>query len=482
MVCENTACPEVVPLPSPTADTTTDPNIVIATLPGAEDREATGSSTPQPLISEAIDDKIKKTTKPLGFHFPSPNTVAYDVCQTKYVGHEVLERAAVSELETHGELFSELVRAWKRGNDAYGVRTQALCIDLDMDQLHTPKFQAVLALLVLQYNRHRPGHHRSCFKIKIKATCRYNLPMDANMLTTLIINNMEFDKFGNVIFLGDGVLPGQSGILATDDGDTSTVPMDIDTVPLAAIADDSAAVPMSFSQMPLIHVLKLEDITSMSLDIHRQIGSEYINRYNPIVMMTFGWNNDMTTMFTSPGIIHYITNYVSKAPDAGATGAATIRAFRLTVSKRQREAAARHAEAQRFASVSAGDTTNPFEIEASHPTEAPSEQQLSQRTVIATLLGVNRTQEVGQNIVAYSALFKTTHLHSHEHTIVQVPQMLAFLRGEPVSGVMSRVSPLVFTSNEVDGNDADTLAEATFLLHGDDDGAGVDAKEDPASE
>ena len=60
--------------------------------------------------------------------------------------------------------------------------------------------------------------------------------------------------------------------------------------------------------------------------------------------------------------------------------------------------------------------------------------------------------------------------------------MCKFLRGEPVSGVMSRVSPLVFTSNEVDGNDADTLAEATFLLHGDDDGAGVDAKEDPASE
>jgi hypothetical protein len=62
--------------------------------------------------------------------------------------------------------------------------------------------------------------------------------------------------------------------------------------------------------------------------------------------------------------------------------------------------------------------------------------------------------------------------------------MLALLRGEPVSGVMSRVSPLVSTSNEVDENDADTLAEATFLLHGDDDddGVGVDAEEDPASE
>jgi hypothetical protein len=27
--------------------------------------------------------------------------------------------------------------------------------------------------------------------------------MDANMQTTLIINNMEFDKSGDVIFLGD---------------------------------------------------------------------------------------------------------------------------------------------------------------------------------------------------------------------------------------------------------------------------------------
>jgi hypothetical protein len=187
-------------------------------------------------------------------------------------------------------------------------------------------------------------------------------------------------------------------------------------------------------------------------------------------------------MFTSPGIIHYITNYVSKAPDNGATGAATIRAFRLTVSKREREAAIRQAEAQTNANVSGGDTSNPFNIEIS---EAPSKQQLSQRTAIATLLGVNRTQEVGQNLVAYTALFKTTHLHSHEYTIVQVPQMLAFLRGEPVSGVMSRVSPLESTSNEVDENNADTLAEAAFVLLGDeddDDDASVDAEEEPAND
>jgi hypothetical protein len=189
----------------------------------------------------------------------------------------------------------------------------------------------------------------------------------------------------------------------------------------------------------------------------------------------------MTTMFTSPGIIHYITNYVSKGPDAGATGAATIRAFKLTVTKRQREAAARHAEAQRIADVSAGDNTNPFCIDASHPTEAPSKQQLSQRTVIATLLGVNRTQEIGQNIVAYSALYKTTHLHSHQYTTVQVPQMLAYLRGEPIKGVISRVSPLVSTSINVSGNNADTTAEAALLLLGDDDGADDDANEDPAN-
>ena len=466
MVCENTACPEVASPISPTADTAVDPDIVIATLPGTEDREATASSTPRPLISEAIDDSIKNTTKPLGFTFPAPNTVACEVCLKKYVGHQVLERAALTELETHGEEFSELVKAWNRGNDDYGVRTEALCIDLDMEKLHTPKFQAVLALLVLQYNLHRPGHHRSCFKIKIKATCRYDLPMDANMQTTLIINNMEFDKSGNVIFLSDSV---------------STDPMDIDgeSHVKGEIAKDSTAIPMS--QMPQIPV-SVETITNMSLSVHREIGSEYINRYNPIVMITFGWNNDMTTMFTSPGIIHYITNYVSKSPDIGATGAATIRAFRLTVSKREREAAIRRAEAQTNTNVSAGDSSNPFNLETSFG--APSKQQLSQRTVIATLLGVNRTQEVGQNLVAYTALFKTTHLHSHEHTMVQVPQMLAFLRGEPVSGLLSRVLPLASTSNEVNDNDADTLAEATLLLgdDDDDDGANVDEEEDPASD
>jgi hypothetical protein len=34
----------------------------------------------------------------------------------------------------------------------------------------------------------------------------------------------------------------------------------------------------------------------------------------------------------------------------------------------------------------------------------------------------------------------------------------------------------------VAGNDADTLAEATLLLHGDDNGAGENAEEDPANE
>lgn len=472
MVCENKACSAVAPHTSPIFETTIDSDIVMVSVPGPDANVATGSSAPQPLRSEPIPDDVLKTTKPLGFHFPSPNTVACDVCQTKYVGHEVLERAALIELESHGDEFSKLVKAWKSGNDDYGVRTEALWVDLDMDQLHKPKFQAVLALLVLQYNRHRAGHHRSCFKLRIQGTCRFNLPMDATQLTTLLINNMEIDKFGNIVF-HDVDVREQGDILATDNDDTSSNPMDVDRVPLAAIAVDSAAAPTPMTRMPFIHTLTVDKITAMSLDVHRQIGSEYINRFNPIVMITFGWNNDSTTMFTSPGIIHYITNYVSKAPDAGAAGAATIRAFRQTVTKREREAAASQAEAQRHASASAGDTTDP--PESSHPTGAPSKQQLSQRTVIATLLGASRTQEVGQNIVAYSALFDSTDLHSHESTNVQVPQMLAFLRGEPISGVMSRVSPLASTSNEVDGDGAQPRED-------EDDGANRDEEEGPSNE
>jgi hypothetical protein len=462
MVCENEACPAVV-APPPVPDTVMDTvAVVLATPPAAglaDDGEETGvPSTPRPLVSEPIDESILNTTKPLGYNFKSPPTVACDVCHTKYVGHEVLERAALVELEKHGGTFAELVEAWGRGNDAFNVRMEALCIVIDdMEALKKPEYQAVLTLLVLQFQRHRAGHHRSCFKLKIKGTCRFALPQGKHLVTTLIINNMEFDKFGNVIYHGNPSTA--DGAVATHD----------DAVPLAAIVVDASTAAVPFSVFPLIQVLKLEDITTMDIVVQRSIGSEYINRYNPVVMITFGWNNDMTTMLTSPGIIHYITNYVSKAPDAGATGAATIRAFKQTVEKRQREDLHRRMEAARVSDASANDTTNPFNMDSPLVDAAPSKQQRSKSRVIATMLAVDRTQEIGQNLVAYTSFYKTTHMHSHEYKSVQVPQMLAYLRGEAINGVMSRVSPLVLPPISRSVNTTATPAEAGLLLFGDDD-------------
>ena len=442
LVCETETCPAVVAPPTPTDDPATDTATGMDTSLGPESGESTVQSTRPSLISEPIEESIKNTTKPLGFYFPSPNTAACDVCKTKYIGHEVLKRAALAELRKHEDML-ELVKACERGNDTFGVRTEALHflevdVVLDMDHLHEPKYQAVLVMLVLQCNRHRAGHHRSCFKLKIKGTCRYNLPASMHLLTTLMINNMEFDTFGNVHYI-------ENDVADTDDD-----------VPSAAIVDDPSAAPLSFvSDIPQITVFKMEDITNMDIVVNRQIGSEYINRYNPIVMLTFGWNNDMTTMFTSPGIIHYVTNYISKGPDAGGTGAATIRAFKATVDKRQREAAVLSMETDRIAAASGQDATNPFLVNAPHAAHEPSIQQISQRKVIATMFGATRTQEFGQNLVAYCALYKTTHLHSHKYSTIQLPQMLAYLRGEPINGIVSRVSPLVLQTTEAFVREAD---------------------------
>ena len=460
MVCENAACPAVVAPPPVAADTVMDPTAVLATSPGlASDNEApVVPLAPRSLISEPIDESILNTTKPLGYHYQSPPTVACDVCYTKYVGHEVLERAVLVELQKHGGIFADLGEAWGRSNDAFNVRMEAMSIEiLDMETLRKPEYQAVLTLLVLQFNRHRAGHHRSCFKLKIKGTCRFGLPHGTHLLTTLIINNMEFDKFGNVMYLDNRSTV--DGAVATHDDD----------VPLAAIVVDASTPPVPLSAFPLIQALKLEDITTMDIAVQRKIGSEYINRYNPIVMITFGWNNDMTTMLTSPGIIHYITNYVSKGPDAGATGAAMIRAFKQTVEKRQREDLQRLREAATITDASANDTSNPFRMDSPLVDATPSNQQRSKCRVIATMLAVDRTQEIGQNLVAYTALYNTTHMHSHQFKSVQVPQMLAYLRGDPINGVVSRVSPLDLPPTRLSANTTASTAEAAgVLLYGDD--------------
>jgi hypothetical protein len=319
LVCDNQDCPGTSATPSSTTTavprTSTDdvtgnpvqagPTIAHdATIPAA---------TPTPLISEPIQDHIRYTTKPLGFNFASPITAVCDVCKTKYVGEAVLRKAALAELRKHPDA-ARLVEACENDHDdTFRTRNEALrmttayddngAFELDMTQLHMPKFQAVLAILVLQYNRHRPGHSRSCFKLKIKGTCRYDLPKLMQLLTTFLINDIQIDQFGHIMFLNDD----DSGE-ATDASDAVGQSAATTITPIAAIEeDDPATAPLPFTAFPQIKAFTLDSVERMDIIVKRKIGSEYINRFNPIVMLSFGWNNDMTTMMTSPGIIHYVT-------------------------------------------------------------------------------------------------------------------------------------------------------------------------------
>ena len=139
-------------------------------------------------------------------------------------------------------------------------------------------------------------------------------------------------------------------------------------------------------------------------------------------------------------------------------------------------------EAARITDASANDTTNPFHMDSPLVDAAPSKQQSSRCRVIATMLAVDRTQEIGQNIVAYTALYKTTHMHSHKFKTVQVPQMLAYLRGEPINGVVSRVSPLVIPPTSLSADTTATPGEAELLLFGDDDDDDNDGYEEGATD
>ena len=158
------------------------------------------------FISEPIPDYIKNATKPLGFNFEEPATVRCETCEATYSGSKEIERAALAELAKHADM-KPLVDAWRR-DDKASVRELAAMpeVVLDMDMLRTPKCQAVLALLVLQGNRHRAGHHASCFKVKGSKTCRYRFPRDCinNQLTTLVINGVKLvDSRNEVDVNGD---------------------------------------------------------------------------------------------------------------------------------------------------------------------------------------------------------------------------------------------------------------------------------------
>jgi len=75
------------------------------------------------------------------------------------VGSTEIELAALRELERHDDMLP-ITRAYKN-NDKVGVREAAGAainlpgVHLDMELLHTPKYQALMALIVLQVHRVR---------------------------------------------------------------------------------------------------------------------------------------------------------------------------------------------------------------------------------------------------------------------------------------------------------------------------------------
>ena len=161
--------------------------------------KAAGTTT---FTSQAIPQAVKFASKPLGYNFEEPATVRCDNCHDTRKGSEAVERAALAELRKHPDMHP-LIEAWTNRNKPL-VRTRAAGggdgdtrpeVELVIEDLHLPKFQAILALLVLQANNHRAGHHASCFKtstVTRKLGCRYGFPQNCQYITTLFINDLAF--------------------------------------------------------------------------------------------------------------------------------------------------------------------------------------------------------------------------------------------------------------------------------------------------
>lgn len=151
------------------------------------------------LSSNPIPDAIKNTHKCLGYDFEEPATVRCDQCGATSSGYAAIERAALVELSKHEDM-APLVKAWRQ-QDKNAIRELAVLpeAELDMDKLNSPKCQAILALVVLQANCHRAGHHKSCFKVKAIATCRYRFPREChdNKVTRLLLNGVTFIDSSN---------------------------------------------------------------------------------------------------------------------------------------------------------------------------------------------------------------------------------------------------------------------------------------------
>jgi len=280
-----------------------------------------------------------------------------------------------------------------------------------------------------QTNRHRAGHHRSCFNKRVKG-CRYHFPQECIDTTALVINGTRVTS--------GGVSPSAAD---TADGDEDMGEEEEES--------DGGSTSSHHHQLDVQTLRSAADVESMDLEIQRQPASVYINKFNPITTLTFRWNNDAKFMLTSPGIILYITNYASKAPNMGAIGAATLWAFSRTVAKQEAEAAARH---------EASSTSHTATEEV-----GPSAHQRAQRTVIATMMGANKTQEIGWNRVAYYYLYGSSDWHSHEFATIPMPQVLAYIRKQEIYGNLRHRDEGATDNNNDDASSSSRPSSSTSI-------------------
>ena len=216
--------------------------------------------------------------------------------------------------------------------------------------------------------------------------CRYDFPYDKVRVTHLVINGVQIERHGKRFAEDESLQVSyvtEDEIFTDDDNSTNTD------------ADHAKSM-----------------LKCIELKMRRGNASHYVNKFNPTVMLTFRWNNDINVMVSCPGLIHYITNYVGKGPDAAGTGMNALQAYTRCVTRKEEH----EAEAGVMRSM----------------------EQNAMRRCIVMLLGAGNNQETGACRAAYMLLYGSCYLHSHNFTNIFIPQVFAHLDGTAIYGNIVR--------------------------------------------
>jgi len=166
-----------------------------------------------------------------------------------------------------------------------------------------------------------------------------------------------------------------------------------------------------------VREIKLSDGTSaflIALHAERRLGSEWLNQHNLVTLEILGCNNDVRIVLFSGSVavVYYTAAYVAKVQSTSQKVSERTLVVALKA-RREKE-----------------DTQN-LNI-------GLSDSEIVSRRLHSLLWSVGNAIEIPLTLLVYYMLYKDARESSHTYTDLSIPQLLAFLKGQPTSGSLVR--------------------------------------------